>query len=82
MTTVHEKPNPTLRQFHAGLYTSDWHAYPLPPYRGRGWIVDFLEETAEFPRGGEYSGDQFYPYKEVILSARDQVIAQRASDAI
>lgn len=72
----------TLRQFHTGLHTSDWYRYPAPPYRGQGWTVDFLEQKYEVSRGGEFSGDRFYPFKEVILSARDQTAAQRASDII
>ena len=27
----------------------------------KGWIVSFEEQATEFPRGGEYSGDRFYP---------------------
>ncbi|MGD1105722.1 MAG: hypothetical protein ABR865_01675 [Terracidiphilus sp.] len=72
----------TLRQFHTGLHTSDWHRYPLPPYRGRGWTVDFVEQKSEFSQGGEFSGDRLYPFKEVIVSARDQTAAQRAFDTI
>lgn len=69
-------------QFHTGLHTSDWHRYPMPPYRGQGWTVDFVEPKCEFPMGGEHSGDRFYPFKEVILSARSQTAAQRARDTI
>lgn len=72
----------TLDQFHSGLHTSDWHRYPMPPYRGRGWTVDFVEPRSELPMGGEHSGDRFYPFKEVILSARNQTGAQRALDTI
>ena len=71
-----------LRQFHTGLHASDWHRYPLPPYRGRGWTVDFVELKREFPMGGEHSGDRFYPFKEIMLSARNQTTAQRALDTI
>jgi hypothetical protein len=71
-----------MPQFRTGLHTSDYHRYPTPPYRGRGWSVNFVKQTTEFPRGGEYSRDKFYPYKEVILSARDQVTAQRAVTTI
>ena len=71
-----------MPRFHTGLHTSDYYRYPRPPYRGRGWSVNFVKQTTEFPRGGEYSGDKFYPYKEVILSARDQVSAQRAASTI
>lgn len=71
-----------MPQFHTGLHTSDWHAYPAPPYRARGWTVTFVKQTTQFPQGGEYSRDKFYPYKEVIISARDQVAAQRAANAI
>lgn len=73
------KPTP---QFHTGLHTSDWHLYPTPPYRARGWTVRFMKQTTEFPRGGEYSHDKFYPYKEAIISARDQLTAQRAANTI
>jgi len=41
-----------------------------------------VEQSEEFPRGGEHSGDQFYPYKEVVISARNQVVAQRAANTI
>ncbi len=71
-----------LHQFHTGLHASDWHLYPPPPYGGRGWVITFEEQTTEFPRGGEYSDDKFYPFKEVIISARDQVTAQRAANTI
>lgn len=71
-----------MPQFHTGLHTSDYHRYPIPPYRGRGWSVRFVKQNTEFPRGGEYSGDKFYPYKEVIISARDEVSAQRAATTI
>jgi len=71
-----------MPQFHTGLHTSDWHLYPDPPYKARGWAVTFVKQTAKFPQGGEYSGDKFYPYKEVIISARDQVTAQRAANTI
>ena len=69
-------------RFHTGLHTSDWHSYPAPPYKGKGWTVTFMKQTTEFPQGGEYSGSKFYPYKEVIISARDQVTAQRAANTI
>src|ERR1700733_2655635 len=69
-------------KFHTGLHTSDWHRYPSTPYRGRGWTVRFVKQTAEFPRGGEYSDDKFYPHKEVVISARDQLVAQRAANTI
>jgi len=72
----------TLGQFHTGLHTSDWHRYPMPPYQGRGWKVDFAEPKSKFPMGGEHSGDCFYPYKEVILSARNRTAAQRALGTI
>lgn len=72
----------TLHPFHTGLYTSDWHRYPAPPYRGQGWIVDFVEQKSEFPQGGEFVGDRLYPFKEVMLSARNQTAAQRALDTI
>jgi hypothetical protein len=72
----------STRQFHTGLRTSDWHRYPPPPYRGQGWIVDFVEQKSELPQGGEFTGDRFYLYKEVILSSRDQLAAQRAFDTI
>jgi hypothetical protein len=71
-----------MLHFHTGLHTSDWHRYPTPPYRGRGWSVIFAKPTTEFPQGGEYSGNKFYPYKEVIISARDQLAAQRALNII
>ncbi|MGH9697855.1 MAG: hypothetical protein ACRD5R_05855 [Candidatus Acidiferrales bacterium] len=71
-----------MPQFHTGLHPSDWHAYPTPPYRGRGWTISFAKQTTQFPQGGEYSGDKFYPYKEVIISARDQLTAQRAANTI
>jgi hypothetical protein len=71
-----------MSQFHTGLHTSDWYLYPTPPYKGRGWTVTFVKQTTQFPHGGEYSGDKFYPYKEVIISARDQVAAQRAANMI
>src|SRR6266851_4669352 len=71
-----------MPRFHTGLHTSDWHSYPDTPYKAKGWIISFEEQATEFPRGGEYSGDRFYPYKEVIISARDQVIAQRAANTI
>jgi hypothetical protein len=71
-----------MSQFHTGLHTSDYHRYPTPPYRGRGWGVSFVKQTTEFPQGGEYSGDKFYPYKEVIISAPGQVGAQRAATTI
>ena len=71
-----------MPRFHTGLHTSDWHSYRDTPYKAKGWIVSFEEQATEFPRGGEYSGDRFYPYKEVIISARDQVIAQRAANTI
>jgi hypothetical protein len=71
-----------MPRFHTGLHTSDWHSYPDTPYKAKGWIVSFEDQATEFPRGGEYSGDRFYPYKEVIISARDQVIAQRAANTI
>ncbi|MGH7745481.1 MAG: hypothetical protein ACREQ5_11925, partial [Candidatus Dormibacteria bacterium] len=41
-----------------------------------------MKQTTKFPQGGEYSGSKFYPYKEVIISARDQATAQRAANAI
>lgn len=72
----------TLPRFHTGLHTSDWHRYPAPPYRGQGWTVDFVEQRSKFPQGGEYVGDRLYPFKEVILSARNQTSAQRALDTI
>lgn len=71
-----------MPQFHTGLHTSDYHRYPTPPYRGRGWSVSFVKQTTEFPQGGEYSGDKFYPYKEVIISAPGQVPALRAATTI
>jgi hypothetical protein len=71
-----------MPRFHTGLHTSDWHSYPPPPYKAKGWSVTFKGLTTEYPRGGEYSGDKFYPYKEVIISARDQVTAQRAANTI
>jgi hypothetical protein len=71
-----------MSQFHTGLHTSDYHRYPTPPYRGRGWGVSFVKQTTEFPQGGEYSGDKFYPYKEVIISAPGQVGAQRPATTI
>src|SRR5580700_5634779 len=71
-----------MPHFHTGLHTLDWHEYPSPPYKARAWTVAFAKQTAEFPRGGQYSGDKFYPYKEVIISARDQLTAQRAANAI
>ena len=73
---------PKLLPFHTGLHTSDWHLYPTPPYRGRGWTVRFVKQKTELPQGGEYSGNRFYPYKEVIIAARDQVAAQHASNMI
>jgi len=72
----------THRPFHTGLHTSDWHRFPAPPYRGQGWAVNFLKQKSEFPQGGEYVGDRLYPFKEVILSARNQMAAQRALDTI
>lgn len=72
----------SLPRFHTGLYTSDWHRYPAPPYRGIGWTVDFVQQKSEYPLGGEYMGDQLYPFKKVILSARNQTAAQRALDTI
>jgi hypothetical protein len=71
-----------MPQFQTGLHTSDYHRYPKPPYRGRGWSVKFVKQTTEFPQGGEYSGDKFYPYREVTISARHQVVAQRAVTTI
>jgi hypothetical protein len=71
-----------LPRFHTGLHTSDWHRYPAPPYRGQGWTVNFVEQISEFPQGGEYVGDRLYPFKEVILSARNQTSARRALDSI
>jgi hypothetical protein len=71
-----------MPQFHTGLHTSDYHRYPKPPYRGRGWSVNFVKQTTEFPQGGEYSGDKFYPYKEIIVFAPRQVAAQRAATTI
>jgi hypothetical protein len=71
-----------MPRFHTGLHTSDWHSYPPPPYKAKGWSITFKELTTEYQRGGEYSGDKFYPYKEVIISARDQVTAQRAANTI
>ncbi len=71
-----------VRPFHTGLHTSDWHRYPAPLYRAQGWTVDFVEQRSEFPQGGEYVGDRLYPFKEVILSARNQTAAQRALDTI
>lgn len=71
-----------MPQFHTGLHTSDYHRYPKPPYRGRGWTVNFVRQTTEFPQGGEYSGDKFYPYREVVISAAGQVAAQRAATTI
>lgn len=70
------KPMPQFHTLQTGTCTRP------PPYRGRGWTVRFVKQTTEFPRGGEYSEDKFYPYKEVIISARDQVIAQRAANTI
>jgi hypothetical protein len=72
----------TLRQFHTGLHTSDWYRCPAPPYRGLGWIVDLVEQKSEVQQGGEFSGDRFYPFKEIILSAGDRTAAQRALDLI
>lgn len=72
----------SLPRFHTGLHTSDWHRYPAPPYRGMGWTVDFAQQKSEYPLGGEYVGDQLYPFKKVILSARNQTAAQRALDTI
>jgi hypothetical protein len=71
-----------MQQFHTGLFTSDWHEYPPAPYRGRGWTTNFVEQKREFSIGGEWVGDQFYTSKEVIVSARNRIIAQRASDMI
>lgn len=82
MIPKEEQAMSTLRPFHTGLHTSDWHRYPAPPYRGQGWTVDFVEQKSDFPQGGEYAGDRLYPFKEVILSARDQTAAQRALDTI
>jgi hypothetical protein len=77
-----EREMSTLRPFHTGLHTSDWHRYPTPPYRAKGWTVDFVEQRSEFPQGGEYAGDRLYPFKQVIISARNQTAAQRALDTI
>lgn len=77
-----EQQMSALSQFHTGLHTSDWHRYPAPPYRAQSWTVDFVEQKSEFPQGGEYVGDRLYPFKEVIVSARNQTAAQRALDTI
>lgn len=82
MIPKEEQAMSTLRPFHTGLHTSDWHRYPAPPYRAQGWTVDFVEQRSEFPQGGEYVGGRLYPFKEVILSARNQTVAQRALDTI
>ena len=49
---------------------------------GEDGAVNFVKQTTEFPQGGEYSGDKFYPYKEVIIFAPGQVAAQRAATTI
>ena len=37
-----------MPQFHTGLHTSDYHRYPTPPYRGRGWSVRFVKQAIEY----------------------------------
>ena len=80
--TMRKQRMVAVAQFQTGLYTSDWHRYPAPPYRGPGWTVDFVQQESDYPLGGEYAGDQLYPFKEVILSARNQTAAQRALDTV
>ena len=68
--------------FHTGLMAFDYDQFPRPPYRGRGWHVDFVLPPDELQMGGASIGDRIYPAKEAVIMAGNEVTAQRAADLI
>lgn len=68
--------------FHTGLLAFDYHRFPGPPYYGNHWRVDLVVPPTEPQMGSAVVGDKIYPAREALVSATDEVAAQRAADLI
>jgi hypothetical protein len=58
------------------------HQFPKGPYAGKGWIIDFVLPFSKYPPASEMIGNKVHIVKEVVIRAKNEVVAQRAADII
>lgn len=71
-----------LLAFHTGLLATDYYRFPDTPYKGKGWQLDFRTPVSDLPIASEVVNDRIYQAKEVIISAHNEITAQRGVDLI